>query len=204
MAIGNPARDLRRRLIAHGLAASTPVAVIADGTRPTQRTVTGTLATIAGDVPRAELAAPAIVDRSARSSRCARELRWFDRMPLFGKRVLITRPARASARVRARALCARRRADPRVDDCDRAARRSRSAHRAIDELASYRVGRVHLAKRRRRVLRPPRRRSKPTRATSARPKVAAIGSKTAERLRAFGVRADLVPAAFVSEEIAAR
>ena len=33
-------------------------------------------------------------------------------------------------------------------------------------------------------------------------KVAAIGSKTAERLRAYGVRADLVPAAFVSEEIA--
>jgi uroporphyrinogen III methyltransferase / synthase len=33
-------------------------------------------------------------------------------------------------------------------------------------------------------------------------RVAAIGAKTAERLREFGVRADLVPAAFVSEEIA--
>jgi uroporphyrinogen III methyltransferase / synthase len=33
-------------------------------------------------------------------------------------------------------------------------------------------------------------------------KVAAIGTKTAERLREHGVRADLVPAEFVSEEIA--
>ena len=35
-----------------------------------------------------------------------------------------------------------------------------------------------------------------------RTKVAAIGTRTAQRLREYGVRADLVPAEFVSEELA--
>ena len=198
MAMGNLA-NICTRLIGHGLSASTPVAVIADGTRPTQRTVTGTLENIAGEVRRAELAAPAIVVIGEVVA-LREKLRWFDCMPLFGKRVLITRPAEQALEF-ARALYARG-VEPIlastiaiVPPDDVAA-----AHRAIDDLASYRwvvftsQNGVDAFFDRLAALDSDARYIGATR-------VAAIGSKTAERLRAFGVRADLIPAAFVSEEI---
>ena len=199
MAMGNLV-NICEQLVAHGRAPQTPVAVIQDGTRPTQRTITGTLTSIAELVERAGLGAPAIV--VVGDVVCLRdELRWYDRAPLFGKRVLITRPAQQAPEF-ARALYARG-VEPILastiaivppDD-------SAAAHRAIDELAAYRwvvftsqngvdafFDRLASLDADARYL--------------GATKVAAIGTKTAERLRAFGVRADLVPAAFVSEEIA--
>jgi uroporphyrinogen III methyltransferase/synthase len=199
MAIGN-LTNICARLIEHGLSADTPVAVIADGTRPTQRTVTGTLETIASEVQRAGLAAPAIVVIGEVVA-LRENLRWFDRLPLFGKRVLITRPAQ-QAQEFARALYARG-VEPIlastiaiVPPDDVAA-----AHRAVDDLSSYRwvvftsQNGVDAFFDRLAALDSDARYIGATR-------VAAIGSKTSERLREFGVRADLVPAAFVSEEIA--
>ncbi|MGC2129588.1 MAG: uroporphyrinogen-III C-methyltransferase [Candidatus Aquilonibacter sp.] len=199
MAMGN-LTNVCARLIAHGLSANTPAAVIADGTRPTQRTVTGTLETIASEVQRAGLAAPAIVVIGEVVA-LRENLRWFDRMPLFGKRVLITRPAQ-QAQEFARALYARG-VEPIlastiaiVPPDDVAA-----AHRAVDDLSSYRwvvftsQNGVDAFFDRLAALDSDARYIGAT-------KVAAIGSKTADRLREFGVRADLVPAAFVSEEIA--
>ena len=199
MAMGN-LEQIGARLIEHGLSAQTPVAVIQDGTRPTQRTVTGTLSTIAHDVRREGLGAPAIVVIGEVVALRER-LRWFDRMPLFGKRVLITRPAH-QAHAFARALYARG-VEPILASTiaivppDDAA----AAHRAIDDLASYRwivftsQNGVDAFFDRLAALDSDARYIGATR-------VAAIGAKTAERLRDFGVRADLVPAAFVSEEIA--
>jgi uroporphyrin-III C-methyltransferase/precorrin-2 dehydrogenase/sirohydrochlorin ferrochelatase len=48
-------------LIASGREPGTPVAVISDGWTPRQRTVTGTLASIAGDVAAARLPGPAVI-----------------------------------------------------------------------------------------------------------------------------------------------
>jgi uroporphyrin-III C-methyltransferase/precorrin-2 dehydrogenase/sirohydrochlorin ferrochelatase len=45
-------------LVAHSLAASTPAAIVSHGTRPTQRVVTGTLATLPSLVAEAELHPP--------------------------------------------------------------------------------------------------------------------------------------------------
>jgi uroporphyrinogen III methyltransferase/synthase len=75
----------------HGLPPTTPVAIVRDGTRPTQETLVATLATVVAEVERTRFAAPAVVVigdvvRERESSR------WFDNAPLFGKRVLITRP----------------------------------------------------------------------------------------------------------------
>jgi len=54
-------RTIAAELIAGGRAATTPVAVIANGTREDQRTVIGTLETIAADVERAALPSPALL-----------------------------------------------------------------------------------------------------------------------------------------------
>ncbi len=199
MAMGNLA-GISAKLVEHGLEASTPVAVIQDGTRPTQRTVTGTLESIAEIVAREGLKAPAIVVVGGVVS-LRDELRWFDRTPLFGKRVLITRPAH-QAEAFAHALYARG-VEPILastiaivppDD-------SHAAHAAIDDLASYgwvvftSQNGVDAFFERLRSLDADARYIGKTR-------IAAIGSKTAERLRAHGVRADLVPSAFISEEVA--
>jgi uroporphyrinogen III methyltransferase/synthase len=85
------------QLIAHGRPAGTPAALIERGTTPRQRTLTGTLADIAARAAAAGLAAPAVLVVGAVVGLRAR-LAWFDRRPLFGKRVLVTRAqAQASA-----------------------------------------------------------------------------------------------------------
>ena len=76
-----------RALLDHGRAADEAAALIYDATLPSQRTVAGTLGTIAGLV---DSAAPALlvvgVVAGLRS-----HLRWFDDRPLSGRRIVVTR-----------------------------------------------------------------------------------------------------------------
>ncbi|MBV8637657.1 MAG: uroporphyrinogen-III C-methyltransferase [Candidatus Eremiobacteraeota bacterium] len=199
MAMGN-LEEIARQLADHGLSPETPVAVIQDGTRPTQRTAVATLGTIANVVRTSGLEAPAIVIVGDVVT-LRDELRWFDRTPLFGKRVLITRPVHQAEQF-ARALYARG-VEPLLastiaivppDDVH-------AAHREIDRLEQYAwvvftsqngveafFDRLNSLGADARYI--------------AKTKVAAIGAKTAERLRENGVRADLVPPAYISEEVA--
>ncbi|GGR08794.1 uroporphyrinogen-III C-methyltransferase [Deinococcus ruber] len=80
-------------LIAAGRAPETPAATIQWGTTPEQRTVTGTLATIADEVRRAGLEAPAVTV-VGEVVRLREKLRWFDVAhggPLAGRQVAVTR-----------------------------------------------------------------------------------------------------------------
>jgi uroporphyrinogen III methyltransferase/synthase len=84
-----------RRLIEGGRPADTPTAVVEWGTYPRQRTVVGTLETVASLVEEAGITAPAItVVGEVVSLRDS--LAWFEERPLFGRRVVVTR-ARAQA-----------------------------------------------------------------------------------------------------------
>jgi uroporphyrinogen III methyltransferase/synthase len=78
------------KLIENGRPTDTPVAVIRDGTRPEQETVTGTLADIAEKAEKKGLRAPVIIV-VGKVAALREKLRWFDNGPLFGKRVLVTR-----------------------------------------------------------------------------------------------------------------
>jgi uroporphyrinogen III methyltransferase/synthase len=71
-------------LIAAGRAPDTPVAAVRWGTRPEQQTIRATLATI-GDQP---LATPSVI---VVGDVAAEDLSWFERRPLFGRRVVVTR-----------------------------------------------------------------------------------------------------------------
>jgi uroporphyrinogen III methyltransferase/synthase len=81
------------KLIAAGLDATTPAAVVSQGTLPTQRTVTAPLGEIAKAA--AELPAPAIIVIGPVAA-LHDQIAWFERRPLFGRRIAVTR-ARAQA-----------------------------------------------------------------------------------------------------------
>ncbi len=88
--------SLMRRLSEHGRSLDTPVAVVSCASLPTQRTVVGTLRDIAAKCEQAALDMPALTIVGDVVG-LREHLRWFDNHPLFGKRVLITRPEGQSA-----------------------------------------------------------------------------------------------------------
>ena len=82
--------SIAAKLQAGGKPRSTPAAVVERATFPTQRVVLGTLGTIAARAREADVANPAILVAGDVVS-LRKELAWFDRRPLFGKAVLVTR-----------------------------------------------------------------------------------------------------------------
>lgn len=86
---------IRDQLIANGRAPETPVALIRWGTRVEQETLVGTLATIVEQVREANFQSPAIII-VGEVVKLREKLAWFEKKPLFGKRVLVTR-ARSQA-----------------------------------------------------------------------------------------------------------
>jgi uroporphyrinogen III methyltransferase/synthase len=79
-----------RELTRHGRSPQTPVALVRWGTTTEQVTVSGTLADIVEHVQQAGLTAPAIIVVGEVVGLRDR-LQWFERRPLFGKRIVITR-----------------------------------------------------------------------------------------------------------------
>lgn len=77
-------------LMANGKPANTPVAVVRWGTTPKQKTVTGTLASIEDDVRKAGIKAPAIIIVGTVVT-LRKKMRWFENRPLFGRRIVVTR-----------------------------------------------------------------------------------------------------------------
>lgn len=78
-------------LLAEGKDPQTPAAVVQYATLGTQRTLVATLGELPKRVREEGLAAPAVILISPVIA-LRDELAWFERRPLFGKRVLVTRP----------------------------------------------------------------------------------------------------------------
>jgi uroporphyrinogen III methyltransferase/synthase len=87
--------EVVRELLAGGRPADTPAAVIERATYPAQRVIMGILATIADRAREASVAAPAITIVGDVVG-LRDEIEWFDRRPLAGARIVVTR-ARAQA-----------------------------------------------------------------------------------------------------------
>jgi uroporphyrinogen III methyltransferase/synthase len=87
--------DWTRSLIANGLAATTPVALVQWGTRGHQQSVDGTLADIAALAAAKKISPPALAVIGD-VVKLRSKLNWFERRPLFGQRVVVTR-ARSQA-----------------------------------------------------------------------------------------------------------
>jgi len=87
---------ISEKLIEHGRSADTPVAVVQWATLPRQKTLIGRLDEIAELVITARIEPPAVII-IGEVVRYREELRWYDNLPLFGRRFLITRPRAQAA-----------------------------------------------------------------------------------------------------------
>jgi len=79
-------------LIEGGMPPEMPAAAIQWGTQPKQRTIVATLETIADRAAKAGITAP-VITVIGYSVVLRDELSWFEKRPLFGKRVVVTRAA---------------------------------------------------------------------------------------------------------------
>src|SRR5207302_1172952 len=76
--------------IARGRSPQTPAMAVRWATRPDQQTLVGTLATLPGMIERSGLKPPATII-VGEVVRLREKLNWFERLPLFGQRIVITR-----------------------------------------------------------------------------------------------------------------
>lgn len=186
-------------LLAGGMPPDTPAAIIQNGTLPGQKTFTGKLAEIAAIAERAGVAPPAMCV-FGKVAGLREKLNWFEKRPLFGVKVIVTR-ARAQAGETARRLEALGaeavefptiRIEPPEDFAP--------LDEAIENLQKFDwiiftgVNGVDAFMRRLLAL------GRDARAMGG---ICAIGPVTAERISRYCLRADCRPERYVSEEIIA-
>jgi uroporphyrinogen III methyltransferase/synthase len=92
---------IAKALISRGRPADTPAMAVRWGTRPDQETLAGTLSTLPAQIEQRGLKPPATII-VGEVVRLRERLDWFERLPLFGKRIVVTR-----AKGQAEALSAR-------------------------------------------------------------------------------------------------
>lgn len=192
-------KRIARRLIAAGRDRDTPAAAVRWVTRGDQEVVTGTLASLPLRVRTRGLKPPTLVV-IGEIVRMRQEIDWFDRLPLRGQSVVVTRAASQAV-----PLCSSLRRlgaqvlpiptialQPPTDwaPADRAIRQLRSYGSIIFTSANGVDRFVERLGRCRRDLR-----DLPGR-------ICAIGPATAQRIRALHLRVDLVPQEFVGEALA--
>jgi uroporphyrinogen III methyltransferase/synthase len=89
-------REIARRLVAEGADPATPVALVRWGTTPRQESLEGTLATVADLVAQHGFTAPAVTI-VGEVVKLRSELNWFEALPLFRQRVVVTRTRRQAS-----------------------------------------------------------------------------------------------------------
>ena len=82
--------DWTKSLIAHGMPPETPVAIVESGTLGRQKSVSGTLATIAKLAAEKKISPPALTVIGD-VVKLRGKLNWFENLPLFGKQIVVTR-----------------------------------------------------------------------------------------------------------------
>ncbi|MCL4370418.1 MAG: uroporphyrinogen-III C-methyltransferase [Chloroflexi bacterium] len=190
-----------QQLTRNGLPDATPVAVIRWGTWSRQMTLVGTLADIVARVREADFRPPAVIVVGGVVG-LRETLRWWDNRPLFGKRVLVTRSREQAGSLSA--LLREYGADPvevpvlqilppeSYEPLDGAIARLRS----YDWVVFTSANGVKALMERLETL------GLDVRAL-ADARLAAIGPATAQELRNYHLKVDLVPSEYVAEEVAA-
>ncbi len=187
------------KLMEHGKDPKTPAALVRWGTTPEQETVEGTLGEI-GNLAREQGVKPPAVFVVGEVAALRKELAWFEKKPLFGKGVVITRPAAQAgefaellrgqgARVILFPTISIEPADG-ITALDQALRYISSYHWLVFTSAnSVKFFFNHL-----------RERGMDLRELKG-VKIAAIGPATADAVKAMGINVDIVPDEYISEGV---
>ncbi|MEW6218251.1 MAG: uroporphyrinogen-III C-methyltransferase [Thermodesulfobacteriota bacterium] len=193
--------SIMARLEANGRDPATPVAVVRWASTPEQQTVVGTIRDISDRVREAGLRPPAIIVVGEVVSLRDR-INWFERRPLFGKRIAVTRSrAQASELVRQlEELGASCFACPTIEMRPPASWQELDTE--LDQVSSYdwlvftSANGVELFMSR--LLE----RGQDVRSLAG-PRIAAVGEKTGQALAQRGLRPDLIPEVFQGEGLVA-
>jgi len=185
-------------LIDGGRAPNTPAAIIECGTYPRQRTVAATLHTLAETAARQKVIAPSIAIVGD-VVKLREQMSWFDRRPLFGRTIVVTRAREQASQLRTLLEIAGARVIEapaiRIEALDQAPLRS-----ALQKLATYRWvvvtsrNAVDLLWASLRTLGLDARALASTR-------LCAVGPATADALLAHGLAVDLTPHRYVAEGV---
>jgi uroporphyrinogen III methyltransferase/synthase len=192
---------LVQSLIDHGKDADTPSAAVHLATTARQRTVEAPLRDLPQAVQEAGLTAPSVVIIGPVVA-LREQLAWLEARPLFGKRVLVTRPRQQAGEMvrRLEELGAEVFVLPAVEVREPA--EWAPMDRALAELASYQWLVFTSANGVEFLIRRLRQTGRDLRALGS-VRLAAIGPATADALRRFHLEPDLVPAEYRSESLAA-
>jgi uroporphyrinogen III methyltransferase/synthase len=189
---------IARALVAGGMSPDTPAAAIQWGTHARQRTVTATLATLADVVTREGLSPPVItIIGDVVSLRS--EIAWFDKRPLFGRRIVVTRASAQATGLRD--ALAELGADVlelpalHIEPTDDTALRA-----SLDRLGEFDWV-VFTSQNAVRIVWDSLRAADRDARAFAKSRIACVGRSTSDALLARGLAADIVPLRFVAEGV---
>ncbi len=193
--------DWTKSLIAHGMPPETPVAIVESGTLGKQKSVSGTLATIARLAAEKKISPPALTVVGD-VVKLRGKLNWFENLPLFGKRIVVTRSRAQMAKFSQKLseLGAEVLEIPAVKGVD-----PDNKQDFIDALlvAEFlRLAGVHQRERRRDVFSIIFFRRFHDLRDIGGAKIAAVGPATAAKLRELHLQVDLMPEEFIGRKIA--
>jgi uroporphyrinogen III methyltransferase/synthase len=189
---------IAERLVSGGMSPDMPAAAIEWGTYARQRTVVATVTTLADAVAREGTSAP-VITVIGKVVALRDEIAWFDRLPLFGRRIVVTRASAQAGGLRA--ALASLGADVldlpalRVEPVDPA-----TLTDAVSRLASYKWLMLTSQNAVARFWDALRLAGKDARDVAG-IRVACVGQATADALLARGLAADVVPSRFVAEAV---
>ena len=192
--------SITKKLIDHGRSPDTPVAVVRWASTPQQHTVVGTLATICEVVQQADIKPPALVI-IGEVVKLRSTIDWFEKRPLFGKRIVVTRTRDQASDLVAKleehgAECleyATIQIEPAQDyEVFDAAMTTIAQYQwilftSLNAVTYFFQRLFHLGLDSRHL---------------ADAKIAAVGRATAEKLLQYGIKADLIPEQFTGEGLA--
>jgi uroporphyrinogen III methyltransferase/synthase len=186
-------------LIKNGMNQKTPAAAVADVSLPSQRVVTAPIADISEECRRQKIGPPAIVV-IGRAAEIRLALNWFMKKPLFGKTIVVTRDRTGNARFATKIISeggnpvefATIKIEPLTQTNQFIQTLAKITE--FDWMVFTSTNGVDIFFEALKNL------GKDARVLGS-AKIAAIGSRTADRLAKFGIKADFVPNVFTGREL---
>ncbi len=195
-------KHICEKLMEHGRTPETPAALIQWGTTSRQRTVTATLKTLAQKAEEEKIGAPSLLVIGEVVS-LRKKLNWFEKRPLFGKKILVTRSRQQASALSAKLLELGAEVWERPTIEIKALDKNNSQlEEALKNLKSYQWLIFTSPNGAEIFLNNVFQRDFDAR-NLAHLKIAVIGPGTGAVLRKYGLKADLVPEKFVAENLLA-